>query len=153
MTHTGNVLYETSPPDARYTGAIIRPPDKDNFQLTFHVRTCADAHIMLVPLIAPDITNYEVIFGSSANTLSEIRKSGKMVDRVPTPYMMTANMYACTYIHFLRSLFLYTSILYCLLSEWVGGGLTRCRQLGPSSRREHVNASSNIDSCPVREET
>ena len=26
------------------------------------------------------------------------------------------------------------------MDGWVGGGLTPCRQLGPSSRREHVNA-------------
>ena len=29
------------------------------------------------------------------------------------------------------------------LVEWVSGGLTPCRQRRPSSRREHVNASSN----------
>ena len=28
---------------------------------------------------------------------------------------------------------------------WVGGGLTPCRQLGPSSRREHVNALRKIN--------
>ena len=33
-------------------------------------------------------------------------------------------------------------------SEWVSGGLTPCRQLRPSSRREHVSASnSHVMSC------
>ena len=34
-----------------------------------------------------------------------------------------------------------SSLIVSARQQWVSGGLTPCRQLGPSSRREHVSAS------------
>ena len=82
-----------TPPRHLYDTLSILPKDTNRFHLTFRVRTCANAHVALLPEGGISYGGYEIVLGSFDNTHCEIRRAWVPVDSKEFYGVLSADAY------------------------------------------------------------